>query len=222
MDSHSRPPGDCERYVAMEDAFFILEKADDPWGDYGDSLMHGDAGRSTDGLLQLYRSAPFVPPISLPGLGIVVTGRFRSEIEQSPLKGFTFRSVEKKHIVNIAWHDASRKTDEPPEYPDSGEPEDYILGRPHDPHLSDQIGDLWELHPARICYTTRKSRIVNSRDEITLVTTDWDGSDVFMADGVLYHYVTTRARNWFRERVPELLAFGNAVTSSIPPSDQQR
>lgn len=207
----------------MERTFFILEKANDPWGDYGDSLMHGDAGRSADGVLQLQRSAPFVPSISFPGLpGIIVTDSFRQEIEDSPLQGITFESIEKNRIVNIAWHDGSRNTDEPPEYPESGEPEDYILGRPHDRRLAEQIGDLWELVPSKVCYTTRKTRIVNNRDEITLVTRDWDGSDLFMADGVLYHYVTEQARDWFLARVPQLLDFRNAVTSSTPPPDQQR
>jgi hypothetical protein len=205
----------------MKPTFFILGKANDPWGDYGDSLMHGDAGRSADGALQLQRAAPFVPSISFPGLpGIIVTDRFRHDLEESPLQGITFESIEKHRIVNIAWHDGSRNTDEPPEYPETGEPEDYILGQPHDPRLAEQIGDLWELVPPKMCYTTRKTRIVTSRDEITLVTGDWSGSDLFMADGVLYYYITTRARDWFTARVPELLVFHNAVASSTPPPDQ--
>lgn len=198
----------------MEKAFYIVDTVSDPWGDYGDSLMHGHARRSADGVLQLERSAPFVPSISMPGLpGIVVTDCFRNEIEQSPLQGFTFRSIEKTRIVNIAWHDFARNTEEPPEYPESGEPEDYIYDRPHDRLLAESIGDLWELIPSHSCYTNRKTRIVDSRDEITLVTNEWDGSDIFIADGVLYHYVTERARDWFLACVPELLEFGNAVTT---------
>ena len=206
-------------YVAMGNTFFILMKADDPWGDYGDVLMHGDAGRSDDGVLQLERTAPFVPPISLPGLsGIVVTDRFRKEIEQTMLRGFTFRSIEKTRIVRIPWHDGSRNTEEPPEYPDSGEPENYILGQSHDHQAAKEVGDLWELVPSMTCYTTRKSRIVNSHDDITLVTENWDGSDIFVVDGVLYHYVTLQARDWFLSRVPKLITFGKAVKSSAPPS----
>lgn len=34
---------------------------------------------------------------------------------------------------------------EPFYYPESGEPEDYILEKPHDPVSADQMGNLWEL-----------------------------------------------------------------------------
>lgn len=210
----------------MKIDFFILDSKPDPWGDYGDLLMHGMGGRlddNDDGMLQLERAGPFIPPISLPGLpGIVVTAEFRKDIEQSSLTGFEFRPIEKTHIVSIPWHDGSRDSEEPLHYPEGGEPENYILRLPHHNGLALQFGDLWELAPKDVCYTTRKSRIVNSRDEITLVTEGWDGSDIFRADGVLYNYVSLKARDWFAARVSELLVFHDAITSPTPPTDQLR
>ena len=36
-------------------------------------------------------------------------------------------------------------TDEPPEFPDSGEAEDHVLGKPHSPTASETLGELWEV-----------------------------------------------------------------------------
>ena len=102
--------------------------------------------RRKDGLIQLERTAPFVPPISFPGIGdIVVTDAFRRELEASDLTGFTFAPVLKARIVESTWETWDRTAPEPAEYPPSGEPEDYILSRPHSRKLADEMGDVWEV-----------------------------------------------------------------------------
>jgi hypothetical protein len=125
-----------------------------PWGDYGDILLSGMTGhepRTEEGLLRLARTGPFVPPITLPGVGdLVVTDAFRAELEQSPLTGLEFRPVEKTHIVRLEWERWDQTDDEPQEHPEGGEPEGYILDRPHDPELAAQIGPLWEIVLPRI------------------------------------------------------------------------
>jgi hypothetical protein len=105
-------------------SLFSLEMPVIPWGDYGDILFHGDAGRDQQsGLLKLSRTGVYVPPITFPGLpGIVVTDSFRSALETSKLTGFTFQPIIKHHIVDLDWSDW--KGDEPAFYPESGEPED--------------------------------------------------------------------------------------------------
>lgn len=210
----------------MENQFYILNKSTDPWGDYGNILTHGMSahrGRNKDGLIQLERCGPFIPPISMPGIGdIVVTQSFRNELLNSPLKGFEFRPVSKLHIVKNSWHDGSRNRPEPFRYPKGGKPEEYILALPHDRDVATQMGELWELVPNKVCYTTRARRIVSSRKEITLVTENWDGSDIFRADGVAFNYISQKARDWFEAHVPELVTFEDAVTSPVPPPDQNR
>lgn len=201
----------------MENQFYILNKPDDPWGDYGDILMHGMSahlGRNEDGILQLERCGPFIPPISMPGLGdIVVTEAFRNKLHESQLNGFEFRPISKVHIALQSWHDGSREAREPSHYPKGGEPESYILTLPHDEELAAKMGSLWELVPNEVCYTTRTSRIVSSRKEITLATEDWDDSDIFRAEGVLFNYISQKAQDWLSDRVPEFVAFEKAVTS---------
>src|SRR5262249_6309457 len=75
-----------------------------------------------------------------------VTDAVRRALEDR-LSGLEFRPVRLAHIVNLEWHrwDATQK--EPPTYPDSGEPEDFILEAPHDPSLAKSMGPLWELVP---------------------------------------------------------------------------
>jgi hypothetical protein len=46
--------------------FFRLEAPEAPWGDYGSILQHGmtaHLGRNPEGLAQLERTGPFIPPI---------------------------------------------------------------------------------------------------------------------------------------------------------------
>ena len=58
------------------------------WGDYGNILISGMSRHlpRKDNLIQLERTGPFIPPITLPGIGdIVVTSDLKNELE-----GFQF------------------------------------------------------------------------------------------------------------------------------------
>lgn len=65
---------------------YILQNAKMPWGDYGSMLLSGMTSHlpRKNGLLQLERTGPFVPPITLSGVDeIVVTDTFKRQLEQS-------------------------------------------------------------------------------------------------------------------------------------------
>jgi hypothetical protein len=103
--------------------------------------------RTPEGLLQLERTGPFVPPITLASASagdLLVTGAFRAELARSPLTGLEFRPAEKTHIVRLEWERWDLTAEDPPAYPQGGEPESYILDRQHDPGLAAQIGPIWE------------------------------------------------------------------------------
>ena len=195
--------------------FYILEEPESFWGDYSDILMHGMADHTEglyDGPLLLYRTGPWIPPVSFPGAGdVVVTDEFKRKMEGSGLRGFSFRPVIKKHIVRLDWHKWDKTTDDPPEFPTTGEPEDYIEERPHSPALADELGPLWEV----VIEESATVNKVKSDASVTgllvyLVAASWNGDDVFRAHDVLYVYLTENARDWFETNAPAYVSFRDA------------
>ena len=77
--------------------------------------MHGMASHTKGlyvGPIEISRTGPYVPPITFPGIGdVIVTDEFKRRIETSDLKGFSFRPVLKKRIVNLEWHKWDPKKD---------------------------------------------------------------------------------------------------------------
>lgn len=125
---------------------FLLNPIEAPWGDYGHILYHGmsmHASRS-GGKIRLERTGPEIFPITFP-IDVIVTDEFRRAFEKSGLRGVQFRPVIKHHIVELDWSAWDTAEDEAPEMPGSGEPEDYILGRPHSPSAAAAMPELWEL-----------------------------------------------------------------------------
>jgi len=169
-----------------------------PWGDYGNILGSGMSAHLSrkDGLIQLERTAPFVPPISFPGIGdIVVTGAFRAELEASGLTGFTFAPIIKARIVESNWETWDRGASKPNAHPPGGEPENYILARPHQPELADRVGALWELVPG-LGGTVERRKIGPGPRDVEILLRPCGTDDFFRAEGVRYNYVTQRAMEW--------------------------
>ncbi len=169
---------------------YILTKPGPPWHDYGDILVHGMSAHLDrhDGLIQLERTGPFVPPMSFPGITeIVVTDTLKHDLERMEFTGLMFFPVIKARIVHIDWHLWSAAADEPAEYSASGEPEDYILERPHDPELAAAIGDLWEV---RVPVTPESSTL-----------------DLFTREGQGDVYVSDAVKHWLEQRVGQWVQF---------------
>lgn len=178
--------------------WYRLDRAEPPWGDYGDILLAGmtrHQPRTREGLLQLERTGPFVPPITLAGPGdLLVTNAFRAELERSPLAGPGFRPVEKTRIVRLEWEYWDQSAGNPLEYPEGGEPEDYILSRPHDPELAAQIGPLWEV----VLPGT------GERAEADLVRD---------LPATLHIYASQRAKGWLQQHAGDWLSFADSPDS---------
>jgi hypothetical protein len=179
--------------------WYRLSRVKPPWGDYGDILLSGMTAhmpRTQDGLLRLERTGPFVPPITLAGLGdLLVTDAFRVRLQQAPLAGLGFRPVDKTHIVHLEWEHWDQAADDPQEYPDGGEPESYILDRPHDPELAAQIGPLWEV--------------------ILPGTGERAEADLIRDQPATRHiYASQRAKDWLEQHAGDWLSF--ADVPSLP------
>jgi hypothetical protein len=198
--------------MAIEQSrIYTLHASHMPWGDYGDILLSGMTSHLErhEGFLQLERTGPFVPPIFLPGIAdIVVTDDFKHLLEGSGLTGFTFQPVIKKHIVVLEWEKWDKESEEPLEYPSTGEPEDYILERAHSPELAQQIGDLWELCLEECAEVAREQIGPQTWDvEIFVVQSSWNERDWFRAKGVGYNYVSENAKLWLERIASEWVRF---------------
>ena len=170
-----------------------------PWGDYSSILIRGMAAHlpRKDGLIQLERTGPYIPPISFPGLTIVVTNGFRQALESSGLAGAKFQPVIKKHIVHLDWQTWDLSAKKPAEYPEGGAPAGYILDRPHSPETSAEMGDLWEL------LADQGATSQETEEGFALIETSWRGTDFFRLDNRRVMCITEKAKRWLEEHVAE-------------------
>jgi hypothetical protein len=200
------------RAATADPPTYRLEPSPTPWGDYGHILMHGLSAhlpRDTNGLLQLERTGPFVPPLSFPGLGdIIVTDQLKQELEKSKLTGFSFREVKLARIVRLDWHLWNRKAPSPAQRPKGGEPEDYILAGQHSPELARQMAPLWELVLQKGAKAAGIQTGKNMWDiEVFLEAGSTKGLDFFSADGGCYNFVSERAKRWLEEHAKDCVSF---------------
>lgn len=191
--------------------FHTMRGPKSAWGDYSDILIAGMSAHLArkGGLIQLERTGPYVPPISFPGINdIVVTDAFKQQLETSGLTGIRFQPVIKKRIVHLDWHLWDRTSDEPREYPEGGEPESYVLGRPHAPEMSKRIGDLWEVCLKEAAKVRREGR----PPRILLLASSLGEYDLFRAEGVGYIYASEKAKAWLERHATEHVSFKEAQT----------
>jgi hypothetical protein len=127
---------------------YKLKNKETPWGDCSDILVSGmtaHLSREND-LLQLERTGPYVPPLINSGLwDITITEVTKEKLESSGLIGIAFKPVIKKHVVELDWISWDLTAKEPPYYPESGEPEDYILEGTHSDLIASAMGNICEL-----------------------------------------------------------------------------
>lgn len=186
------------------------------WGDYGDILQDGMTAHlpRLDGRLSLERTGPYIPPITLPGIGdIVLTNEARGLLEGSGLSGFSFVPVEKTLIVELHWETWNLNADEPPEFPDSGEPEDYVLGKPHSPTAAEALGNLWEVAIPNTATIIRPQSTMASYKELKLDLSSWNGADLFRSEGYGRALFSKRARDWFTEHWGMYVLFDEFATA---------
>lgn len=137
----------------MDAEFATLVEVEPPWGDYGHILVHGMSAHlpRREGRCLLERTGPYVPDVTRPGLGdVIVTDLVRRQMLAADLSGCSFHPVDKARIVRLEWDSWDRDAELPPMLPESGEPEDFILSRSHDPELARNIGALWEVGAERL------------------------------------------------------------------------
>lgn len=192
---------------------YRLEGQSPDWGDYGRILQHGMSAhleRDAFDRIQLERTGPYVPPITFPGSGdVIVTLALRAAVEASGLSGFAFREVILARIVRLDWHLWDLTADEPRELPEGGEPEGYVLDHPHDPHLAEQIGPLWEVDlgiGAEAVIETPDPR-VSWKYNVHLVSGSITGLDIFRASQTGRSFVSERCREFLERNAAQCVKF---------------
>jgi hypothetical protein len=187
------------------------------WGDYGSILIQGMSGHlpRRDGLIQLERTGPFVPPITFPGIGdVVVRDELRGVLEHSGLAGLAFAPVIKALIVEFRWEQWDRASESPVELPEGGEPENYILARPHSPQLAEEIGLLWEMILPEENVKVDSIRIGRGAYEFRIDPTNWAGSPLFRPAGKRHVMASEEAMQRLEETAREWVDFQEATRSA--------
>ncbi|XUM22526.1 hypothetical protein ACRAVF_03005 [Bradyrhizobium oligotrophicum S58] len=121
---------------------------------------------------------------------ILVTDEFRRDLERSRLTGFDFEQTQYEKVVRLDWHLWSTDTNEPNSYPETGEPEDYILESPHDPAVLAQMPRLWAL-------TVRPTSELQVEGTATFRADRHPGTDI--AREHTLHWVSERMKVWLEE-----------------------
>ena len=188
--------------MAVSDALYRMRRVEVRWGDYGEILHHGISWNRerVDGVIQLERTGPFIPALSMPSTDeVVIVDDLRRRLSASDLQGFVVRPVTKRKIVRLEWQtwpDAG----EPAQYPAGGEPENYVLRRRHHDPTADELGALWEL--------SAEYAVQFCAEDASAVSVDQPHADFFV--GSVRHpgvYVSAKAREWFENEVRECVAW---------------
>ena len=183
---------------------YILKSADAPWGDYGSILTNGIASLNDDGTLELERTGPFIPPVSFPWPNIALTQDAKTKVQGAGFSGCGFRKLIKKRIVKLDWHLWDQTGEDPVQYPKSGEPEDYLSEREHDPALADALGVLWEL----VVSETPGLQIEGGS---TVNLAKYNGNDICQGSRWGYTYVSSAFRQWMESEFSEWTHFEEAT-----------
>ena len=126
--------------------YYELRSGAAPWGDYGHTLWNGFTEKSEQSgqpNLLVSRTGPFVPLITVPFGRVLVTDDFRHRLSAERFSGLLFEPVAYKKVVHIAWEQWDANAQEPFFYPQTGEPEDYLLEGAHDEQLVATMPRLW-------------------------------------------------------------------------------
>ncbi len=137
------------QHTAIETGFFELRSPSRVWGDYGSVLYDGMAAHLPhhDGMLSLERTAQGMNPITFPYPAPVFTQQGRQVLERIGVSNVAFHPVHPARIVDYDWTGWDLTAKYPSELPEEGEPENYILTRPHRQDLADALGSLWQMMP---------------------------------------------------------------------------
>lgn len=188
--------------------YYRLKNKATNWGDYGDILLTGMTTHldMLDGLLQLERTGPFQPNIIVSGINdIIVTESFKHKINQAQINGIDFKPVIKAHISLIDWTNWDLKADEPEFYPESGDPEGYILEQPHSEKTAQEMENVWEL-------VIPINGVFNANSTFSIFN---KSMDIMSLENRLWILVSERFKLWLEQNMADYLDFELVKVSEL-------
>jgi hypothetical protein len=113
------------------------------WGDYGDTLINGHCERDeTSGRYVIDRVGPFVPPLMLPSCGgdtAVLMPLATADVVRKLVPGISLEPVLVRKVVHLDWHRWDLDAEWMKVRPKGGEPENYVLEKPHSPTAASKM-----------------------------------------------------------------------------------
>jgi len=181
--------------------YYQIESGTAPCGDYGYTLWNGfteknqERGQPT---IVVSRTGPFVPPIMVLFGPVLVTEDFRQRLLLENFSGLSFVPVGYRKVVRIPWDQWDANAREPAFYPDSGEPEDYLLEGAHDQELAEAMPRLWAWEVA----STTGLQVQGSN---TFRRDLHPGTDVAREYYIIW--ISERMKLWFAQNAGQWLSF---------------
>ncbi len=172
-------------------------------------------GKMDDDPIFLFRTGPFIPPISFPSRRTVVNDRFRSQLEESSLFGLGYREVIKHHIAKIGWESWDRTALSPERLPNGGEPEEYVLAHWHSYSAAREMGEIWELLLPEGAITSSKriprSKHGRSHHEVMVDPNSWDGNNFFRSKNQGHRIASSTAAKWLRDHCGDWISLEQCI-----------
>jgi hypothetical protein len=113
----------------------------------------------------------------------------------------------------LHWENWDLKAEDPPYFPDSGEPEDYILGQPDSPSASAALGELWEVIVPDTARILHPKPVADSYKDLLLDLNTCNGADLFKSDGYATILFSEHGRAWFSEHWGAYVKFQEYLTT---------
>lgn len=187
--------------------FYKLKNKEAPWGDYGNLLLTGILDEQ-DGQTTLERTGPYIPKIANYGLNeFLVSSDFRESLLNSGLTGFEFLPVHLTKAVKIDWTTWDFNEEEPPFYPESGEPYGYIDEQDGDQELLRNMQPIWKLKVTSTCDVQLREGKEWWDKIVSIISTKWPDTNFAIPEEVLFTIVDEPTKNWLDTNAGEWLEF---------------
>lgn len=191
-------------------SIYHFDNAPNPWGDWGDILVHGtiDWDEDTD-VDSIARVGPFTPPAYIRSGVLVLTDPIKKKLADSELKGISrYEHLEKTHIVKIDWSQWNTDNDITYYLDLEDGPSSIIYSRAHDAELANEMPEFWQAFiTGKInLYKNPKSNPSKLSKYLQVVQID-KKADFFKGDIYGGYFVNERAKAWLDQHCPKCFDF---------------